>query len=256
VLYGESGAGHVYAASFVLELLTVSVLLMQRSHGLTHKAGRSFSDIVAGVHYVWKNRIIFGAISLDLFAVLFGGAIALLPVFARDILHTGPRGLGLLRSAPAVGAILVAIALAYRPLRRRAGVVMLGCVALFGIATIVFGLSRNFGLSLIALGFAGAVDMVSVFIRHTLVLLNTPDPMRGRVAAVNSVFIGASNELGEFESGITAAWLGTVPAVVVGGIGTCLVVVICALLFPALRDADALGGAERDPETPSPATPS
>jgi MFS family permease len=255
VLYGESGASHVYAASFVLELLTVSVLLMQRSHGLTHKAGRSFSDIVAGVRYVWKNRIIFGAISLDLFAVLFGGAIALLPVFARDILHTGPRGLGLLRSAPAVGAILVAIALAYRPLRRRAGVVMLGCVALFGVATIVFGLSRNFGLSLIALGFAGAVDMVSVFIRHTLVLLNTPDTMRGRVAAVNSVFIGASNELGEFESGITAAWLGTVPAVVVGGIGTCLVVVICALLFPALRDANELGGADRDPETPSPETP-
>ncbi len=255
LLYGENGAGRVYAASFALELLTVTALLLQRSHGEAHRAGRSFADIVAGVRYVWKNRIIFGAISLDLFAVLFGGAIALLPIFARDILHTGPRGLGLLRSAPAAGAIIVAILLAYRPLRRRAGVVMLSCVALFGVATIAFGLSRSFGLSLVALAVAGAVDMVSVFIRHTLVLLNTPDDMRGRVAAVNNVFIGASNELGEFESGLTAAWLGAVPAVVVGGVGTCLVVLICAVLFPALRDADQLGGASREPETPSTAKP-
>jgi MFS family permease len=252
VLYGERGAGWVYAASFVLELATVSVLLLQRSHGLSHRAGRSLSDLVAGVRYVWRQRIIFGAISLDLFAVLFGGAVALLPVFARDILHTGPRGLGLLRSAPAVGAILVAILLAYRPLRRRAGVVMLGCVALFGLATIAFGLSRSYGLSLCALALAGAADMVSVFVRHTLVLLNTPDDMRGRVAAVSHVFIGASNELGEFESGITAAWLGAVPAVIVGGIGTCIVVLLWAALFPALRDADRLGGTDQEPGAQAP----
>jgi MFS family permease len=244
LVYGQSSASHVYAASFVLELTTVSVLLIQRSHAQARKTGRDLADVVAGVHYVWKNQIIFGAISLDLFAVLFGGAVALLPVFARDILHTGPRGLGLLRSAPAVGAIIVAILLAYRPLRRRAGVVMLGCVALFGLATIAFGLSRNFWLSLAALGLAGAADMVSVFVRHTLVLLNTPDGMRGRVAAVNHIFIGASNELGEFESGLTAAWLGAVPAVIVGGIGTCLVVLAWATLFPALRDADRLDTAE------------
>jgi MFS family permease len=244
--YGVSGPGPVYAAAFVLELATVSVLLLQRSHGEVHRAARTFADVVAGVRYVWKNRIIFGAISLDLFAVLFGGAVALLPVFARDILHTGPRGLGLLRSAPAAGAIVVAILLAYRPLRRRAGVVMLSCVALFGVATIAFGVSRSFGLSLFALCLAGAADMVSVFIRHTLVLLNTPDEMRGRVAAVSHVFIGASNELGEFESGLTAAWLGAVPAVVVGGIGTCVVVLLWAILFPALRNADQLGGAEHE----------
>jgi len=248
LVYGENGAERVYASSFLLELGAVIFLLLQRSHGEAHRAGRSLSDVVAGVRYVWNKQIIFGAISLDLFAVLFGGAVALLPVFARDILHTGPRGLGLLRSAPAVGAILVAILLAYRPLRRRAGAVMLGCVALFGIATITFGLSRNFGLSLFALGFAGAADMVSVFVRHTLVLLNTPDDMRGRVSAVNHVFIGASNELGEFESGLTAAWLGAVPAVIVGGIGTCLVVLLWAALFPALRDADRLGGSELELE--------
>jgi MFS family permease len=246
LVYGENGAGRVYAASFALELSAIVILLVQRSHGQTHQTGRSFRDVVAGVRYVWQNRILFGAISLDLFAVLFGGAVALLPVFARDILHTGPRGLGLLRSAPAVGAILVAIVLAYRPLRRHAGAVMLGCVALFGLATIGFGVSHDFGLSLAALALSGAVDMVSVFIRHTLVLLNTPDAMRGRVAAVSHVFIGASNELGEFESGLTAAWLGAVPAVIVGGIGTCVVVLLWAALFPELRDADRLGGA--DPE--------
>jgi hypothetical protein len=185
---------------------------------------------------------VLGAISLDLFAVLLGGAVALLPVYARDILHTGPIGLGLLRSAPAAGAIIIAIALAYRPLRRRAGVVMLGCVALFGAATIVFGVSHDFTLSLCALLIAGGADMVSVFVRQTLVLLNTPDEMRGRVSAVSLVFIGASNELGEFESGLTAAWLGAVPAVVIGGIGTCLVVLVWSALFPDLRKADQLGG--------------
>jgi predicted MFS family arabinose efflux permease len=243
ILYGVRGASVVYRSSVALEVATVVVLLLQHSQGEAHQAGRSFADVVAGVRYVWKNQIIFGAISLDLFAVLFGGAVALLPVFARDILHTGPRGLGLLRSAPAIGAFVVAIALAYKPLRRRAGVIMLGCVALFGVATIVFGMSSSFGLSLLALAIAGGADMVSVFVRQTLVLLNTPDDMRGRVAAVSHVFIGASNELGEFESGLTAAWFGSVPAVIIGGIGTCLVVLVWAALFPALRKADQLGGA-------------
>ncbi|HEY4104079.1 MAG TPA: MFS transporter [Polyangiaceae bacterium] len=246
ILYGVRGASQVYAASVALEIATVVVLLLQRSHGEVHQAGRSFADVVAGVRYVWKNQIIFGAISLDLFAVLFGGAVALLPVFAHDILHTGPRGLGLLRSAPAGGAFVVAIALAYKPIRSRAGILMLGCVALFGLATIVFGVSSSFGLSLLALAIAGGADMVSVFVRQTLVLLNTPDDMRGRVAAVSHVFIGASNELGEFESGLTAAWFGSVPAVIIGGIGTCLVVLVWAALFPALRKADQLGGAPRE----------
>ena len=245
-MYGALGPKNVYAASFALELATVSVLLLQRSHGERHKAGRDLQHFVAGVRYVAKHPIIFGAISLDLFAVLFGGAVALLPVFARDILHTGPRGLGLLRSAPAVGALLVALWLAYRPLRRHAGLLMLGCVALFGLATILFGISHSFWLSLFALALAGGADMVSVFVRHTLVLLNTPDGMRGRVAAVSHVFIGASNELGEFESGLTAAWFGSVPAVIIGGLGTCLVVLIWGALFPALRKADELGGAPRE----------
>ena len=192
------------------------------------------------MRYVWSNRPILGAISLDLFAVLLGGAVALLPIFARDMLHTGPWGLGMLRSAPAVGAATVAFLLASFPLRRRAGIVMLACVLLFGIATIVFGMSKNFAVSLIALVILGAADMISVVVRSTLIQTRTPDEMRGRVGAVNLVFIGASNELGEFESGVTAAWLGPELAVLVGGIGTCVVVVVWALLFPALREVDRL----------------
>jgi hypothetical protein len=187
------------------------------------------------VRYVWKNEIVLGAMSLDLFAVLLGGATALLPVYARDILQLGPWALGILRSAPAAGAAVTAVALAIRPIQRGAGAKMLGCVALFGAATIAFGLSRNFAVSLAALLVVGASDMVSVFVRSSLVQLATPDAMRGRVSAVNMVFIGASNELGEFESGLTAQWLGTVPSVVLGGIGTLLVVAIWAWRFPRLR---------------------
>jgi MFS family permease len=194
----------------------------------------------AGLAYVFRRRILLGAISLDLFAVLLGGAIALLPIFARDILHAGPLGLGLLRSAPAIGAALTALFLALRPLGGRTGYTMFGCVFLFGLATIVFGLSENLALSLAALAVAGAADMVSIYVRHSLVQLETPDGMRGRVAAVNLLFIGASNELGEFESGLSAEWLGTVPAAVLGGIGTCAVVVLWAALFPELRRADRL----------------
>jgi predicted MFS family arabinose efflux permease len=200
----------------------------------------SLETLFAGIAYVWEKKIILGSISLDLFAVLFGGATALLPVYARDILHVGATGLGILRSAPAVGAAAMALLIAHRPLRRRAGMVMLGCVALFGVATVVFGLSKSYWLSLAALAVLGASDMVSVVVRSTLVQLKTPAAMRGRVSAVNMVFIGASNELGEMESGLTAAWFGTVPAVVLGGIGACVVVALWTVLFPDLRKVDRL----------------
>ncbi len=179
----------------------------------------NLSTVLAGLRYITKQKVILGSISLDLFAVLLGGAVALLPVYAREILHTGPWGLGLLRTAPGVGAAAMAVLLAYRPLRGRVGATMLVCVGGFGVFTIVFGISRNLILSLLALMLVGASDMVSVVIRVTLLQLMTPDQMRGRVNAVDMVFIGASNELGQFESGLTASWFGTVPAVILGGIG-------------------------------------
>ncbi len=190
---------------------------------------------------------ILGSISLDMFAVLLGGAVALLPVYAREILHTGPWGLGLLRSAPGVGAAVMAIVVAHRSIRRRAGMAMLLCVAGFGVFTIAFGISHSLILSLIALFLCGASDMVSVIIRATLIQIATPDEMRGRVNAVDMLFIGVSNELGEFESGFTAQWFGTVPAVVLGGIGTLVVIGIWAWLFPELRKADQLTVAELAP---------
>ena len=181
-----------------------------------------------------------GSISLDMFAVLLGGAVALLPVYASEILKTGPWGLGLLRSAPGVGATAMAILVAHRPLRRRAGLTMLWCVAGFGVCTIIFGLSRSLALSLVALFLLGASDMISVIIRSILVQLATPDEMRGRVNAVDMIFIGVSNELGQFESGLTAHWFGTVPAVVLGGVGTLVVIGIWAWAFPELRNADQI----------------
>jgi MFS family permease len=203
--------------------------------------------VAEGIRFVRHRPVILGAISLDLFAVLLGGATALLPVFARDILHTGPWGLGLLRSAPAVGAALVALALAHRPIERHIGVKMFSAVAIFGVATIVFGLSTNFYLSFVALFVLGASDMISVFVRQSLVSFSTPDEMRGRVGAVNMLFIGASNELGEFESGITAALFGTIPAVIIGGLGTLAVVGIWMKLFPPLRTVDSLKEVEVRP---------
>lgn len=194
-----------------------------------------YERVAQGVRFVRARPVVLGAISLDLFAVLLGGAVALLPVYARDILHVGPLGLGFLRSAPAVGAFTTAFYLAHRPLKAHVGITMFAAVALFGIATLVFGLSRWFPLSLAALFVLGASDMISVNVRGSLIQLATPDAMRGRVSAVSMLFIGASNELGEFESGVTAALLGTVPAVVVGGIGTLLVVAGWMKLFPALR---------------------
>ncbi len=197
-------------------------------------------ELALGIRYVWSNKEILGATSLDLFAVLLGGAVALLPIFAKDILAVGPWGFGVLRAAPAIGAGIVSLVLAFRPLKGRAGIVMFACVFLFGLATIVFGLSKSFPLSLAMLLLLGAADMVSVVIRSSLVQIRTPDEMRGRVSAVNLVFIGASNELGEFESGVTAAWLGPEAAVVAGGIGTCLVVIAWAVMFPSLRKVDKL----------------
>jgi MFS family permease len=200
-----------------------------------------FERITAGIAYVWRKPLILGAFSLDLFAVLLGGATALLPVYARDILHVGPLGLGVLRSAPALGAAMLGLILSQMVRRQRhAGRAMFACVAMFGIATIVFGLSKDFALSLAALFVLGASDMVSVYVRTTLTQLATPDAMRGRVSAVNRLFVGASNELGEFESGITATWFGTVPAVVIGGVGTLVIVAVWYRLFPSLREVDRL----------------
>ncbi len=202
----------------------------------------SLTTVLAGFRYIWRQKVILGSISLDMFAVLLGGAVALLPVYAREILRTGPWGLGLLRSAPGVGAACMAILMAHRPLRGRAGATMLWCVAGFGVCTILFGISRSIVLSLISLLLIGATDMVSVIIRGTLIQLGTPDEMRGRVNAVDMLFIGVSNELGEFESGLTAHWFGTVPAVVLGGIGTLAVIAVWAWRFPELRNADKLSG--------------
>lgn len=203
-------------------------------------------SLFAGIAFIRSRQVMLGAISLDMFAVLLGGATALLPVYARDILHTGSWGLGLLRSAPALGAVTMALYLARRPLKRGVGRTMLKAVAVFGLGTLVFALSPWFSLSLLALTVMGAADMISVVVRSSLVQLQTPDAMRGRVSAVNAMFIGTSNQLGEFESGLTAAWFGTVPAVVLGGLGTLAVVALWWRLFPRLRDADRLE-AETDP---------
>jgi MFS family permease len=200
----------------------------------------TLKTVFAGLHFIWRKKLILGAISLDLFAVLLGGAVALLPVYAREILHTGPWGLGLLRTAPGVGAAIMAVLLAHWPLRGRSGPTLLWAVAGFGIFTILFGISRSLTLSLIALLLLGASDMISVIIRATLTQLATPDEMRGRVTAVDMIFIGTSNEFGQFESGVTAQWFGTVPAVVLGGIGTLVVIVVWAWLFPELRQAGEL----------------
>ena len=200
----------------------------------------SWHTLLEGLRFVWRKKIILGAVSLDLFAVLFGGATALLPAYAQDVLHVGPDGLGWLRAAPGVGAAIIAFALAWRPVQRRVGAAMFLGVAVFGVATVVFGISESFWISIAALTVLGAADMVSVYIRHMLVQLETPDGIRGRVSAVNAVFIGASNELGEFESGVTAAWWGLKPAVVVGGIASIAIAGLWTRFFPALRRMDEL----------------
>jgi len=235
------GPSAVYATALASTGIAIVCTTLIRPNGVARvREPINVSTVLAGLRYIQQQKVILGSISLDLFAVLLGGAVALLPVYAREILHTGPWGLGLLRTAPGVGAAAMAVLLAYRPLQGRVGATMLWCVSGFGAFTIVFGLSRNLVLSLLALILVGASDMVSVVIRVTLLQLMTPDQMRGRVNAVDMVFIGASNELGQFESGLTASWFGTVPAVILGGIGTLIVTAIWAWSFPELRRADKL----------------
>jgi MFS family permease len=224
------------AVFFVITLMSLNVRASDQL-----QRGLRAVELVAGFRFVWTNALILGALSLDLFAVLLGGAITLLPVFAEDILHVGPSGLGWLRTAPAVGALLMAILLAHRPPMSRAGMAMLLSVAGFGAATIVFGISRSYVISLLMLFLAGAMDNISVVVRHTLVQTMTPDVLRGRVSAVNSLFIGASNELGGFESGLVAHFFGPVFSVVSGGIGTILVVLLLGLRIPELRRYGKLG---------------
>jgi MFS family permease len=197
--------------------------------------------VLAGLQYIWRKKLVLGSISLDLFAVLLGGAVALLPVYAREILKTGPWGLGLLRCAPAIGAAAMAVLLAHRPLRGKLGATMLWCVGGFGAFTMLFGVSHSLPLSMLALALVGASDMVSVIIRATFLQLGTPDEMRGRVNAVDMIFIGGSNQLGQFESGVTAQWFGTVPAVLLGGIGAIVVTGLWAWMFPELRKAEDVG---------------
>lgn len=236
-----NGAPLVYLftlATLVWFLALISMLSV-RPGRMEHRAF-SKEVILAGLRYVRRTPVLFGSISLDLFAVLLGGAIALMPIFAQDVLHAGARGLGILRAAPAVGALAVSIALAWRPIQHRAGALMYVCVGIFGVATIVFGLSRNMALSIVALVIVGASDMVSVVIRGSILQLATPPEMRGRVSAVSSLFVVTSNELGEFESGLTAQWWGAVRAVIYGGIGTLVVTGLWNVLFPELRDADKL----------------
>jgi MFS family permease len=237
------GAGVVYATCLALfvAMAVLTVAIRTRAPRHVGQAGETGWDrLLAGLAYIRTKRIILGAILLDLFAVLLGGATALLPVYARDILLVGPDGLGVLRSAQAIGAAATALLLANFPLRRHAGPAMFGGVALFGVATVVFGVSESFALSVIALAVLGASDMINVFVRSTLVQLATPDPMRGRISAVNMLFVGASNELGEFRAGVMAVFLGTVLAVVFGGAGTLAVVALCAWRFPELRKVDRL----------------
>ena len=224
----------------MLSLAALCVALVPRPPRRAGREPASWTALVAGFRYVWREKLVLGAISLDLFAVLLGGATALLPVYARDILEVGPWGLGLLRAGPGLGAILMAGYLTVRPIRSHAGVVMFLAVALFGFATAVVGVSVAPWLSILALAVMGATDMVSVYVRETLIQLWTPDDVRGRVNAVNMVFIGASNEVGEFRAGVSAALMGTVAAVVFGGIGTMAVAALWARWFPQLREAQRL----------------
>lgn len=243
----------VYAAD-TLFLLTLTVLFLFIV-GRPHKPASeplTMGSLLAGIGFVWRTKLILSAITLDMFAVLLGGAVALLPIYERDILKAGPIGLGVLSAAPAVGALLMTFVLAHRPPLRNAGPALLWSVAGFGVATIVFGLSRNFWLSTAMLFMTGAFDQVSVVVRHTLVQLMTPDSMRGRVAAVNSMFIGASNELGGFESGFVAWLFSPVVSVVSGGIGTLLVVGAVSLIWPQIRRYRQLGGMSADWGTPIP----
>lgn len=256
IIAGPALGGFIYAAgaavtygvcAVLFAVGTALCLTITYEHEPAPHEAPGLDHLLAGIRFVFAHKVVLGAVSLDLFAVLLGGAVALLPMFAKDILHVGPAGLGFLRAAPAAGALLMSIWLTRHPLRRRVGRLLLLAVAVYGAATLVFGLSTHFWLSMAALAVTGAADMVSVVIRQTLVQLETPDAMRGRVSAVNSLFIGASNQLGEFESGATAALLGPVGSVVLGGAGVLLVAALWPRLFPALARRDTLlpGGTAR-----------
>ena len=239
-LFARYGATLTYGIG-VLLLLAAMLLVATLPRRPAPPSGKHAGMVWAGLHFVRNKPVLLGAMSLDLFAVLLGGAVALLPAVAQDVLHVGPQAFGWLRSAPALGAVLTGVLLSRFPIQRHVGRFMLGAVAVFGVATLGFGLSRELWLSLLLLVVSGASDMVSVVLRHSLIQLETPDDMRGRVSAVSQLFIGASNELGELESGVTAAWLGVTGAILLGGAGTLLVVALWALWFPALRRADRLG---------------
>lgn len=249
VVAGPSVGGLLYAfgpavvfgsATAALVLSSIMALSIARPRDIAPRERPTWSSLVAGIHFIKANPEIMGAISLDLFAVLLGGAASLMPIMARDVLHTGPWGLGLLRSGPAVGGLAVGLLLTRFPIRRHLGSVIFGGVTVFGLMTVAFGLSTSLPLSLVCLIVMGGADMLSVFVRQNLVQMETPDFMRGRVAAVNTVFIGASNELGDFESGLVAAAIGAVPAVIVGGVGTLAIAALWAWAFPALRKRDRL----------------
>jgi MFS family permease len=239
--FGLEGAGIVYLfnlltlAWFLALILSLDV----RPGRMEHRAA-SLKVVLAGFQYVRSSQLLLGSMSLDLFVVLLGGAVALMPIFANDVLHTGPRGLGALRAAPAIGALTMSLVMARFPITRKAGARMFVCVAIFGAAIMVFGMSTNLWLSLAVLAIGGAADMISVIIRGSLLQLATPPEMRGRVSAVNSLFIGASNELGEFESGLTAQWWGAVRATIFGGTASLAVAGMWAVLFPGLRRANEL----------------
>ena len=235
------GAGIVYVFTLgTLGWFLVLIGTLQARPGRMEHRAASLKVVLAGFQYVRRSSMLLGSFSLDLFVVMLGGAVALMPIFAHDILRQGPRGLGMLRAAPAAGAVMMSLVMARFPLRRHAGKRLFICVALFGAATVIFGLSHSLWLSLAALAVAGAADTISVIIRGSVLQLATPPEMRGRVSAVNSLFIGASNELGEFESGLTAQWWGAVRATVAGGLGALAVAGLWSVLFPGLRQADEL----------------
>jgi MFS family permease len=234
-----SGPATVYTVTSTMLLLAVLLMMLTRpAPQATRKEPATWHSVFEGLRFVWSRPIMLGAISLDLFAVLFGGVTALLPALAHDLLHVGPSGLGLLRTAPGAGAALCSIALAFWPITRRVGAWMFGGVAVFGICTVILGFTTSFAVAFACLLLLGTGDMISVYVRHLLVQFETPDEIRGRVSAVNAVFIGASNELGEFESGITAGWLGLTRAVIFGGCATLAVTGIWAWRFPVLSRMD------------------
>jgi MFS family permease len=241
------GATTVFLAASALLVVAVALMCMTKAAPqAVNKEPASWHSVLEGLRFVLSRPVVLGAMSLDLFAVLFGGATALLPALAADVLHVGPSGLGLLRTAPGVGAALCSVALAFFPITRRVGLWMFGGVALFGACTVLLGSTTSFVLALLALLLMGAGDMISVYVRHLLVQYETPDAIRGRVSAVNAVFIGASNELGEFESGVTAGWFGLTRAVVFGGAATLAVTGLWTVLFPVLSRMDRFPHAERE----------